>query len=116
MSFLNRKKTYSRKVKEAFAALLIERTYSKDEILALYLNKAYFGDGYHGVEAASLYYFKKPASRLTATEASRLIAVLPDPEDWRVVRPGPYVTRRTFTIAARLRQVERDRVDSCVGE
>ena len=76
MSFLHRKKTYTRKIKEAFAALLIERTYTKDEILALYLNKAYFGDGYHGVEAASLGFFGKHASELDVPEAALVAGLI----------------------------------------
>ncbi len=79
MSFLNRKKTYTRKIKEAFAALLIERTYSKDEILALYLNKAYFGDGYHGVEAASLGFFGKHAKELDVPEAALIAGLIQSP-------------------------------------
>ncbi len=76
MSFLSRKKTYTRKIKEAFAALLIERTYTKDEILALYLNKAYFGDGYHGVEAASLGFLGKHAHELDVPEAALIAGLI----------------------------------------
>jgi penicillin-binding protein 1A len=79
MSFLNRKKTYTRKIKEAFAALLIERTYTKDEILALYLNKAYFGDGYHGVEAACLGFLGKHADELDVPEAALIAGLIQSP-------------------------------------
>jgi penicillin-binding protein 1A len=79
MSFLSRKKTYTRKIKEAFAALLIERTYTKDEILALYLNKAYFGDGYHGVEAASLGFLGKHAHELDVPEAALIAGLIQSP-------------------------------------
>ncbi len=79
MSFLSRTKTYTRKIKEAFAALLIERTYSKDEILTLYLNKAYFGDGYHGVEAASLGFFGKHANELDVAEAALIAGLIQSP-------------------------------------
>jgi membrane peptidoglycan carboxypeptidase len=79
MSFLNRKKTNTRKNKEAFAALLIERTYTKDEILALYLNKAYFGDGYHGVEAASLGFLGKHADELDVPEAALIAGLIQSP-------------------------------------
>jgi monofunctional biosynthetic peptidoglycan transglycosylase len=112
--FLTPHRNWVRKGLEAYFTVLIEALWPKRRIIEVYLNVAQFGPNVFGVEAAALYYYKKSASRLSATEASRLIAVLPDPEDWRVVRPGPYVTRRTFTIAARLRQVERDRIDSCV--
>ena len=79
LSFLSRQKTYTRKIKEAFAALLIERTYSKDEILALYLNKAYFGDGYYGVEAASLGFFGKHAEELDVPEAALIAGLIQSP-------------------------------------
>lgn len=79
MSFLSRQKTYTRKIKEAFAALLIERAYTKDEILALYLNKAYFGDGYYGAEAASLGFFGKPAEALDVPEAALIAGLIQSP-------------------------------------
>ena len=63
-SFLSRDKTYRRKVKEIILAAHIEREYAKKEILELYLNKVYFGDGLYGVEAASLGYFAKHASEV----------------------------------------------------
>ncbi len=53
MSFLSRDKTLRRTLREAILAQRIEKMYSKDEILELYLNKAYFGDGVYGVEAAA---------------------------------------------------------------
>lgn len=78
-SFLTRQKTYTRKVKEAFAALLIERTYTKDEILTLYLNKVYFGDGFHGVEAAALGFLGKHAADLNVAEAALLAGLIQSP-------------------------------------
>ena len=64
-SFLSRDKTYRRKLKEVILAAYIEKMYSKDEILELYLNKVYLGGGFYGVETASRGYFAKPASDLT---------------------------------------------------
>ena len=69
-SFLTRDKTLRRKVKEAILAQRIEKVYSKDQILEFYLNKAYFGDGLYGAEAAARGYFGKPASDLTLPEAA----------------------------------------------
>ncbi len=63
-SFLSRDKTFRRKLKEIILAAHIEHMYSKNEILELYLNKVYLGDGLYGVEAASRGYFGKPASDL----------------------------------------------------
>lgn len=74
--------TLSRKIKEALLAIRIERAYSKDEILELYLNQIYFGAGAHGVEAAARVFFGKHASELNIGEAA-LIAGLPkNPRDY----------------------------------
>ncbi len=56
-------------MKEVIVAARIEREFEKREILQLYLNKVYFGDGLYGAEAASLGYFGKPAAELTLSEA-----------------------------------------------
>lgn len=99
MSFLSRKKTYTRKVKEAFAALLIERTYTKDEILALYLNKAYFGDGYHGVEAASLGFFGKHAEELDVPEAALIAGLIQSPSAYApTINMEKAVARRNIVL------------------
>ena len=79
MSFLSRDKTFRRKVREAILAHRIENIYSKDEILEFYLNKAYFGDGLYGAEAAARGYFGKPAAELTAAEGALLAGVLKAP-------------------------------------
>ena len=55
-------------MREAILAQRIEKLYSKDEILEIYLNKVYFGDGLYGAEAAARGYFGKPASDLTVAE------------------------------------------------
>ena len=64
-SFLTPAKTVRRKLQEMILASRIERMYSKDKILELYLNKVYFGDGLYGVEAASRGYFGRHASELS---------------------------------------------------
>src|SRR5262245_14459524 len=71
-SFLTPDKTLRRKLQELILAGRIERLYSKQQILELYLNKVYFGDGLYGVEAASRGYFGKRASELTLSEAALL--------------------------------------------
>ncbi len=72
MMFLSPQKTFTRKIKEAFLALQIERHYSKDEILGLYLNQVYLGSGAYGVEAASQRYFGKSTGELTLAEGAML--------------------------------------------
>jgi penicillin-binding protein 1A len=74
--FTGREKTYSRKIKEIWLALKIEKKYSKNEILTLYFNQIYFGHGAYGIQAASQFYFNKPISKLTLAECA-LLAGLP---------------------------------------
>ena len=74
--FTGREKTYSRKMKEIWLALKIEKKYSKNEILTLYFNQIYFGHGAHGIQAASQFYFNKSIHDLTLAECA-LLAGLP---------------------------------------
>jgi penicillin-binding protein 1A len=74
--FLQPRKTLLRKAKEAFLSFQIERRYTKDEILELYLNQVYFGSGAYGVESAARIYFGKPVSDLDLSECA-LLAGLP---------------------------------------
>lgn len=68
-------KTIRRKVREAYIAVEMEKMYSKDQILLMYLNTIYYGHGAYGIEAASLTYFNKHASELTLAEAATLIGL-----------------------------------------
>jgi penicillin-binding protein 1A len=74
--FLTQERTFTRKIKEFFWAIIIERKFSKQEILQAYLNQVYFGEGAYGVEAASQVYFGKHANELTLAEGA-LLAGLP---------------------------------------
>ena len=74
--FLTHERTLSRKLKEIALAIEIERTYSKNQILELYFNQIYFGEGAYGVEAAAKTYFGKPLDELTLPECA-LVAGLP---------------------------------------
>ncbi|HKK72295.1 MAG TPA: PBP1A family penicillin-binding protein [Candidatus Krumholzibacteria bacterium] len=76
--FLHHRKEWTRKVREILLALQIERTYTKDEILEMYLNTIYFGPAY-GVEAASLSFFGKSVRDVTPAEATLLAGVLNNP-------------------------------------
>ena len=69
-SFLSQKKTINRKIQEIYLAYKLERKYSKDQILQMYLNLIYFGKGAYGIEAASRLYFGKPAKDLTVAEGA----------------------------------------------
>lgn len=74
--FLTPKKSIERKLREMMLAILIEKRFSKEEILSLYLNKIYFGNGAYGLEAAARTYFRKKARDLSLEEAA-LLAGLP---------------------------------------
>src|SRR5688572_19896442 len=78
-TFLTREKKLWRKVREIALARRIERMYSKDEILELYLNKIYFGDGLYGAEAAARGYFGKSAADLNLSEAALLAGLVNAP-------------------------------------
>ena len=72
-------RTISRKILEALVALRIEREYTKQQILELYVNRIYFGSGCYGVETASLAYFGKNASKLNLSEAALLAGLIRSP-------------------------------------
>ena len=74
--FLTPEKTYERKIKEVILAFQIEKNFTKEEIFTLYCNQIYFGHGNYGVEAASQFFFGKPARDVTLAEAA-LLAGLP---------------------------------------
>jgi penicillin-binding protein 1A len=80
-SFSLRERTYSRKLMEMFLAREVERHYSKNKILELYLNKVYFGAGFYGAEAAARGYFGKPARELTLSECATLAGLLKSPNN-----------------------------------
>ncbi|KNY20997.1 PBP1A family penicillin-binding protein [Methylobacterium sp. ARG-1] len=79
LTSLNQEKTLWRKVQEAFLALRVESTMSKDEILLGYLDAAYFGAGAYGADAAARRYFGKPAKALTLPEAAMLAGLVRAP-------------------------------------
>lgn len=80
--FLNPEKTLSRKIKEAYLAIKIERELSKEKILELYLNNVYFGHGAYGVEMASRIYFGKSVSHITLPEAALLAGLIKAPNNY----------------------------------
>ena len=71
----NQERTLSRKLGEVFGAYDLEKNYSKTEIFAIYVNTAYFGDGYYGIYAASKGYYNKEPKDLTLYEASMLAGI-----------------------------------------
>ena len=99
------KKTIVRKLKEFITAIKIEQTYTKSEILELYLNSVYFGHGNYGIQSASIYYFSKDASDLTLDESAILIGLLPAPAIYSPVNhPERNLKRRNLVLKVMLNQ------------
>lgn len=78
-AFLTQERSIKRKIKEAFIARELERKYTKDEILTMYLNHIYFGHGSYGLQAASQFYFGKDCQNLSIAEAATLAAIPKSP-------------------------------------
>ncbi len=77
--FLTQERTFSRKIQELVLALWLEKKFTKNEILDLYLNRVYFGNGAYGVEAAAQRYFNKSARNVTLSEAAMLAGLVNAP-------------------------------------
>jgi penicillin-binding protein 1A len=98
-SFLTRDKTVRRKIKEAILAAEIEQEFSKKEILELYLNKVYLGDGLYGVESASLGYFGVHASQLTVDQAALVAGLIQSPSSYApTANPERALARRNVVL------------------
>ena len=78
----NTAQTFQRKFQEAALSARMEREYTKEEILELYLNEIYLGNGVYGIGAAAQYYFDKPASRLNLTQSALLAGMIQSPEGY----------------------------------
>jgi penicillin-binding protein 1A len=97
--FLTPEKRWERKIKEALLAIEIEQRFSKDEILTLWANQMNFGHGNYGVEAASRFYFGKPALELSLPEAALLAGIPQRPTDLSPInRPERALTRRNHVL------------------
>ena len=80
--FLNSNKRFDRKIREAILALALERKFSKDQVLELYLNKVYFGGGAYGIDAASRKFFGHGADRLSLSEAAVIAGLVKAPSNY----------------------------------
>ena len=96
--YLGREKIWSRKIRETLLAIELEKRLSKQQILTLYCNLTYFGHGNYGLEAASRYYFGKPAVELDHVESATLVAILPGPSVWTPYLRPEVVRNRRNTI------------------
>jgi monofunctional glycosyltransferase len=112
--FLLPVRSWIRKGLEAYLTVMIEQLWPKKRILEAYLNLVDWGDGIFGAQAAAQAYFGTDAATLTAAEAARLAAILPNPHKWRAAHPGRYVRRRTASLEGRSAMVVRDGLNFCV--
>src|ERR1700748_2084189 len=97
--FFSNEVSFNRKIKEALLAMRLERAYSKDKILELYLNEIYLGQGAYGIAAASLVYFDKSVNELTVAEAAFLAALPKAPGTLNPVRNHERaVDRRNYVV------------------
>lgn len=92
--FLWPQRSWLRKGLEAYFTFMIELFWSKERIMEVYLNSIEMGNGIYGAEAASQYWFKKSASRLTQSEAAAIAAILPNPLKYRANPASVYIQNR----------------------
>ncbi len=105
--FLSRERTASRKIQEAYLAIQIERSFTKQQIFTLYGNQIYLGSGMYGFEAGSEYYFSKHAKDLTLPEAALLAGLPKAPVSFSpLINPDKALRRRNLVIT----EMEQDKV------
>lgn len=102
--FLGTEVSLTRKLREAFLAIRLEKALSKRRIFELYLNRIEWGDGIFGAEAAARRYFGRSASSLSPREAVLLAAVIINPIRYSVLAPDRRIERRVKIIASRMRR------------
>ena len=100
--FLTPEKTLIRKLKEAILAINIERRYSKEEILNMYLNQIYLGEGAYGVEAASRTYFAKSVSQLNLAESAMIAGLARSPSRYSPIANPELAASRMRVVLKRL--------------
>ncbi len=103
-SHLSTKKTFARKAEEAVLALALERKLTKDEILEMYLNYIYFGNGAYGIQAAAQTFFGVDAADLTLAQAASLAASIKAPSYYSPAHPENNISRRDYILATMLEE------------
>jgi penicillin-binding protein 1A len=100
-AWLSQTVTVKRKIQEAWVAVELERTYSKDEILEMYLNQIYFGHGAYGIEAAARTFFGKEVGQLTIAEGAQLAGMINGPSYYDpYIHPDDSLQRRNLVLDA----------------
>lgn len=100
--FLTREQLFTRKLREAFLAYRIEQEFSKEEIMALFVNKMFFGQRAYGVAAAAQVYYGKNLQDINIAEAATLAGVLPAPSDYNPVRSAENAAMRRSYVLDRM--------------
>jgi monofunctional biosynthetic peptidoglycan transglycosylase len=109
-------RSYVRKALEAMITPVVELVWTKRRIVEVYLNVAEFDEGVFGVHAAAAHYYGVTPDALTATQAARLAAILPDPKGRSASRPGQFVQRRAASIADGAATILRDGRADCLED
>lgn len=104
--FLWNKRSFVRKGQEGISTFMMERMWSKERILEVYLNSVEFGDNIYGVEAATQHYFGKSARSLTREQATFLAAILPNPKYYQKHRSHPDILKRQRMIQRYMRHAD----------
>ncbi|MFZ5963083.1 monofunctional biosynthetic peptidoglycan transglycosylase [Thalassococcus sp. BH17M4-6] len=112
-TFLWHGRNYTRKAMEALITPVMEALWSKRRIVEVYLNVAEFDEGVFGVHAAADHYFGVTPDQLSATQAARLAAILPDPKDRSASQPTRFVQRRANSIRDGAATIQRDGRAAC---
>lgn len=99
---LSNEKTISRKIKEIALAMQLEKKYTKNQILEMYLNAIYFGNGCYGIESASNFYFNKKASDLTISESAILAGIIKSPYHYNPINFPKNITDRKNLILKKM--------------
>jgi monofunctional glycosyltransferase len=111
--FLWHGRSYLRKAMEAMLTPVVELVWSKERVLHVYLNVAEFDEGVFGVQAAAQHYFGVDAKDLSALQAARLAAVLPDPKGRDAANPSSFVRSRTRSIISGAETIAADGRSAC---
>ncbi len=111
--FLWHGRSWARKALEAVLTPMVELFWTKRRILEVYLNVAEFDEGVFGVEAAAQHYFGVTAEKLSAQQAARLAAILPDPKGRSAAKPSGFVQRRARAIADGAATIRADGRAAC---
>ncbi len=105
LHFFDGKKTFIRKFKEQFYALLIEKQYSKEQILEYYLNSVYFGSGVYGIQAAAKKFWNKNIEEISVDEAALLAAIICSPGNYFPVRYPLSAQKRRNVILRKMKKL-----------